>query len=106
VLVRDALRVAEHDDLVVTEAGGVALGLKSPEPACALLLAPPPSAGSWPFAIWIASPPAIAADATSDAATSRSVTDLVEGLLRRRVLAISVMPRASPREVKPGLGAR
>jgi hypothetical protein len=52
----------------------------------------------------MASPPAIAADAISEAATSLSVTDLVEGLLLRWVPAISVMRRASPPHVKSALG--
>jgi hypothetical protein len=106
VLARHALPGPNHDDLVVTEAGGEALWPNSldgscvcsepdvaalPEPlppaACARLV-PAPSAGSWPADIWIASPPAIAADVISDAPSSLSVILLVEGLLLRGLLAV------------------
>jgi hypothetical protein len=98
VLALHALRGADHDDLVVTEAGGEALWPNWPDRSCAwptspevvalaeplplvvcALLVPAPSAGSWPAAIWIASPPAIAPDAISDAPSSLSVILLVEG---------------------------
>jgi hypothetical protein len=115
--------VADHDALVVTEAGGEADWPKSLDPACpnpsdlpslwepllALLCeplpawgcafaVPAPSAGSCPPAIWMASPPAMAADAASDAATSLRVSVLVESLF--------VMRKASLAHVKKDLARR
>jgi hypothetical protein len=89
---------ADHDALVVTdEAGGAAPKRSSPlwlalalpplAPPVATALWPDPSAGSWPDAIWTASPPVSAAAAVTE--MSMTLTIAVRREVRRLPFARS-----------------